>query len=368
MKTRLFVFLLCCFVACSHLQVKAVAVSVNENVELMSVLSRLSGYQEYCMDVAGAYINDLDSCFGKYSEHPAIAYMKELRDECGIAYDAVMSMAVRLCNDDGRFSLLEEDSDGLDARWGGADKEKFLSLLSSFYADSGFRSFFEAHDSFYRVGLHAYEDSVLKHFDEKWYESFYGKEPEETFNVIIGFVNGYANYGPSRQLKGMKKEVFAIVGYEVDESGTPRYNRNYLSTLVHEFNHSFVNYLLDAEIYSDHADALEDASGFLLESSLWSMRSQAYNFWKTVINESLVRAAVICYMLDNGYPKEEVEAEMLSQIGRNFRWMPELVALLKSYRAQQAEYGTFENFYPRVISFFNGYADRERLRLNAVFD
>ena len=76
----------------------------------------------------------------------------------------------------------------------------------------------------------------------------------------------------------------------------------------------------------------------------------------------------ICYMLDNGYPKEEVEAEMLSQIGRNFRWIPELVALLKSYRAQQTEYGTFENFYPRVISFFNGYADRERLRLNAVFD
>ena len=190
MKTRLFVFLLCCFVACSHLQVKAVAVSVNENVELMSVLSRLSGYQEYCMDVAGAYINDLDSCFGKYSEHPAIAYMKELRDECGIAYDAVMSMAVRLCNDDGRFSLLEEDSDGLDARWGGADKEKFLSLLSSFYADSGFRSFFEAHDSFYRVGLHAYEDSVLKHFDEKWYELL----GELVGTVVVGAVGYYRGH------------------------------------------------------------------------------------------------------------------------------------------------------------------------------
>lgn len=43
--------------------------------------------------------------------------------------------------------------------------------------------------------------------------------------------------------------------------------------------------------------------------------------------------------------------ELLEQVQRNFRWMPELVSLLRKYEERQVKYGSFENFYPRVIDF-----------------
>lgn len=85
-----------------------------------------------------------------------------------------------------------------------------------------------------------------------------------------------------------------------------------------------------------------------------------------MINESLVRAAVICYMLDKDYKPEEIKNELLEQVQRNFRWMPELVSLLRKYEERQVKYGSFENFYPRVIDFFEDYAKKENKRLDVI--
>ena len=97
-----------------------------------------------------------------------------------------------------------------------------------------------------------------------------------------------------------------------------------------------------------------------------SMSQQAYGSWQTMINESLVRAAVICYMLDNEFKTEEIRNVFLEQIQRNFRWMPELVTLLRKYEKKQSKYGNFENFYPNVIDFFNEYAQKENERFDVL--
>ena len=85
-----------------------------------------------------------------------------------------------------------------------------------------------------------------------------------------------------------------------------------------------------------------------------------------MVNESLVRAAVICYMLDKTYKPEEIRNELLEQMQRNFRWMPELVSLLRKYEKEQAKYGNFENFYPSVTDFFKEYAQKENERFEAI--
>lgn len=195
---------------------------------------------------------------------------------------------------------------------------------------------------------------------------FYGNEPQETFSVIIGFCNDGGNYGVNRQVKGNKKEVFAIAGYYVNKENTPMYNRDYLPTLVHEFNHSFINYLLDENKYPNHVKELEQAATDLFKSSQWSMSKQVYGNRKTMINESLVRAAVICYMLDKNYTPQEIKNELSEQIQRNFRWMPELVTLLRKYEKKQDRYGTFENFYPHVTEFFSHYAKAENRRFDIL--
>ena len=365
MKT-IILFFFALFTACICEKAQSITPQVNENVELMSILSRMAGFPEYNMDMAGQYIKDMDNYFKDNTDHPAVQYMKGLRNKYGISFDAVMSMAIHLDNRNGTLSLVEEDIPTLEKRWKSVDKDEFLSYLNSFYKDTNFNEFFKAHKDLYNRGLKSYQDNVLKHFDIDWYADFYGNEPQETFSVIIGFCNGGGNYGVNRQLTGKRKEVFAIAGYYVDKEGTPMYNKEYLPTLIHEFNHSFINHYLDENKYPDFVKKLEPAATDLFMSSRWSMAKQAYGNWKTVINESLVRAAVICYMLDKEYKPEEIRNELLEQVQRNFRWMPELVSLLRKYEKEQSKYGNFENFYPNVIDFFNEYKNAENKRFDVL--
>lgn len=123
---------------------------------------------------------------------------------------------------------------------------------------------------------------------------------------------------------------------------------------------------MDENKYLDYVKELEPAATDLFNSSRWSMAKQAYGNWKTVINESLVRAAVICYMLDKDYKPEEIKNELLEQVQRNFRWTPELVSLLRKYEKKQTKYGSFENFYPNVIRFFREYSQKENERLDVL--
>lgn len=365
MKT-IILFLFALFTACICEKAQSITPQVNENVELMSILSRMAGFPEYNMDMAGQYIKDMDNYFKDNTDHPAVQYMKVLRNKYGISFDAVMSMAIHLDNRNGTLSLVEEDIPTLEKRWKSVDKDEFLSYLNSFYKDTDFNEFFKAHKDLYNRGLKSYQDNVLKHFDIDWYADFYGNEPQENFSVIIGFCNGGGNYGVNRQLTGKGKEVFAIVGYYVDKEDTPMYNKEYLPTLIHEFNHSFINHYLDENQYPDFVKELEPAATDLFMSSRWSMAKQAYGNWKTVINESLVRAAVICYMLDKEYKPEEIRNELVEQVQRNFRWMPELVSLLRKYEKEQSKYGNFENFYPNVIDFFNDYQEKENKRFDVL--
>ena len=367
MRRRLFMYCLFWSFCIFHSKAQIIGPQVNENVELMSILARLAGYPEYNMDMAGQYITDIDLHFKNTFEHPAVIYMKDLRKQHGISYDAVMSMALHVKEKEGKFFLIEEEINMLREQWDKVDKNKFLNLLADFYKESHFHDFFKAHQEFYQKGIQAYEDKVSKYIDENWFESFYGNVLNEKFSIIIGFCNGGANYGVSRHIKGEQKEVFALVAYFVNNNeNKPLYVKEDLLTLVHEFNHSFINYLLDESRYPNHVKALESSGSYLLESSMWAMSQQAYGEWKSMISESLVRAAVICYMLDKNYKPEEVRKELLYNMQRNFRWMPELVGLLRKYERKQKKYGNFENFYPQIIDFFVNYAEKENKKLSIV--
>lgn len=364
MKKSILFFAL--FIACICAKAQSIVPQVNENVELMSILSRMAGFPEYHMDVAGQYIKEMDSFFKDKTEHPAVLYMKELRSKYGIAYDAVMSMAIHLDNKDGNLSLIDEDLPTLDGRWANVDKDKFLSHLNSFYNDTKFNEFFKSQKDIYEKGIKYFQTNVTNYFNLDWYSDFYGYEPKENYFIIIGFCNGGGNYGANRQIKGKMKDVFAIVGYFVNGEDIPMYSKGFLTTLIHEFNHSFINHYLDENKYPEHVKKLESAATDLFSSSQWSMAMQAYGNWKTMINESLVRAAVICYMLDNEYKPEDVKDELLNQVQRNFRWTPELVSLLRKYEKKRSKYENFENYYSNVIDFFVDYAKSENKRFDVL--
>ena len=335
-----------------------IKVEASETVELMAILSRMAGFREYCMDMGGQYTKDTEAWFAPSKQHPAVAYMKDIRSKYNIGYDAVMTMAINL-ETDGKKITMAGEKHNLGNRWQNIEIDTFLVHLNQFYADTRFHSFFMQHQSFYESVLRTYEQNVMQYFYQDWYPRFYGTEPTERFRIVIGFTNGGGNYGPSRQLSGQPKEVFAICGYSIDEKTGKVFENgtDYAATLIHEFNHSFVNPLYDA-----HSDILESVGQKLYRMSYRSMSQQAYKNVSTVINESVVRAAVIIYMQDNGFTPTQIEAQLSEQIDRGFLWMPELVGSMSKYSKHRNRYSTMSGYYPEIVKCLNKYATKEKKR------
>lgn len=239
----------------------------------------------------------------------------------------------------------------MDKRWSKVDLKKFISLLNKFYVTSRFQIFFEDHTINYRKAEESYRKAILNDFNMKWYAEFYGKAPAEEFEIILGYGNGGGNYGIKVNPEYGAPVVNAVVGvWDFDDKGNERFDKNeFQPLLIHEFNHSFVNYILEQGHYRSE---LENAAGNIYRLVEEDMKSQAYGDWETMINESIVRAAVIRYMTDNGYPEKDIDEEIRIQKGRKFLWIKELSDLLGEYEKNRKTYPTLESFYPEIIIFF----------------
>lgn len=334
-----------------------IRVEVSETVELMSILARTAGNKEYNMDMAGQYTKDTEVWFALYKQHAAVVCFQNLRDQYGISYDAVMSMAIHLDIDGGKVKFLGEQAD-LEKRWSNVDIDDFIDKLNTFYTDTRFHNFFEQHRMFYDEGLKEYEANVMTYFHQEWYARFYGTAPTDRFRIVIGFTCGGGNYGPSRQLPGQPREAYAICGYYINPQTGKPYGEgaNMATTLIHEFNHSFVNPLLNNET---NASLIATTGQKLHKFSAYAMERQAYSDWQTVINESIVRAAVILYMLDQDFDQKQVLNELANQVCRSFNWMPELVASLRYYAAHRDQYPTLNDYYPEIARCLSKYIEDE---------
>ena len=345
------------------MQAQQVEVEASETIELMSIMARTASYREYHMDMAGKYTEETEAWFAPFESHPAVTYMQSLMPNYGIGYDAVASMSLHIETNGKTVSLI--DATTLEKRWKNVNLDTCLMYINQFYTDTRFHEFYVQHQDFYDEGIRAFENNVMQYFHQDWYARFYGMPPEETFRIIIGFTNGGHCYGPSRQLPGQGKEVFAICGYYLDqESGKAFENSvSIASILIHEFNHSFVNPRLEEEANKALLDSIgEDLYALTKQLMNW----QAYKNATTVLNESIVRAAVIVYLEENGFTAEQIEAEMFDQLGRGFHWMPELVGALKDYTHHRDLYPTFNDFYPEISKTLGTYVKNEHQRIDAA--
>lgn len=338
-----------------------IRVEVSEAVELMSILARTAGNKEYNMDMAGQYTKDTEVWFAPYKQHAAVVCFQNLRDQYGISYDAVMSMAIHLDIDGGKIKFLGEQAD-LEKRWSNVDIDDFIDKLNMFYTDTRFHDFFEQHRTFYDEGLKAYETSVMTYFHQEWYARFYGTAPTDRFRIVIGFTCGGGNYGSCCQLPGQPREAYAICGYYINPQTGKPYGEgaNMATTLIHEFNHSFVNPLLNNEA---NASLIANIGQKLHKFSAYAMERQAYTNWQTVVNESIVRAAVILYMLDQGFDQKQVLNELANQVCCSFNWMPELVTSLRYYAAHRDQYPTLNDYYPEIARCLSKFFENEVERM-----
>jgi len=322
---------------------------IDKRVELLSIVFRLAGNPEYNYQTFPLYTEKIEAYFGKYKKHKLIRFIQKKLHKRGIAYDAVMQMAIHITQPPEMQPLVPFTDEIPENRWGKKNAVKFLKLLNEFYTDARCEDFFEENAGLYqKVEQRFY--TMYKEIDLDWYQRFYGIPPENLFEIIIGLGNGPGNYGPKLILPNKHETVYAIMGiYEVDEQGLPIYfSKGYLPILIHEFNHSFVNKTVEK-----FHNELQKAGEILYEKVLPEMQRQAYGNWQTLFNESVVRAAVIIYMKEHNYDEKSINKEMTRQLNRGFYWMEGLVKELENYEQNRKQYPDLESFMPKIVKFFN---------------
>ncbi|WP_316845597.1 DUF4932 domain-containing protein [Pedobacter psychrodurus] len=325
--------------------------TVDKRVEVLSIIFRLAGNPEYNMKFAKRYVNDIHTYFDAYKNDPVVNFAKELSTKKNMGFSKVMFLAVHLQYMNKGFSLIKESESNLKGKWAEEDAIKFVKLLNDFYHRSKFDTFFKVHKSEYDEATKQFDQSVSA-FDQQWYLDYYG-DHEVDYQVILGLGDGGANYGPSVSPIGKKRLVYAIMGsWTFNEDGNPMFPKAiYLTYLIHEFNHSFVDHILEEN--KDLEILLQSSGEKLLDKKKNEMKLEGYEDWHSLIDESLVRASVVRYMIDHQETPEAIAQEISVQQKKGFVWMGELVALLGEYESSRATYPTFKSFYPRITAFFN---------------
>jgi len=327
---------------------------VDERVELLSTVFRLAGNFEYNTSGLKLYTTDLESYFAPYKNHPAVEAAAKLAREREVGFDAVMAMAIYLSAPPDLAPIVPFSDQVPESRWGKDNAISFAGLLRDFYRDSNFHGFFVAHRELYDLAESRFS-SLLDQLDFGWYKRFYGQAPAARFNLVLGLDNGPGNYGPKVVFPDGREELYAIIGsWTKDDAGRPTFDSHsgYLSTVIHEFNHSFVN-----EAVHERIKELGSAAT-VFKPVAEQMRQMAYANPETMVNESLVRGAVIIYFESHGSDPAQTRQRIRSEQASGLVWMDELCDLLRKYESDRRRYPTFKSFMPAVVDYYNSLAPR----------
>jgi len=348
---RLLIFLTIIF--CTQFPIaysqNSISASVDERVELMSIVFRIAGSQSYAKTTVEEYSKQIDQYFEKYKNDKLIDFTKNLIRKNEIAYDAVVSMAMHLKIENGQISL-NQDLDALlpDERWG-KDTDKFISLLNVFYTASNFHQFYFEHENLYSLSEKNFE-KYINAVDIKWFQAFYDKEVKDNFKIILQLAAGGSNYGQKIKYNSGQVINYALLcTWETDSLGIPEYELNEIEgTTVHEFNHSFCNPLLD-KYYLQIENSANECYKLVREK----MESEAYGEPEIMVYEAFVRATAIMYEIKKGLNEKETRKRIRYEQFNGFIWMEELVSLLKIYETERTTYPTLETFMPVIIEKIN---------------
>jgi hypothetical protein len=324
-------------------------VGVDERVELMSIIFRLAGNPEYTQGRVPSYVQDIDRHFAAVREHPVVVLARELRSTRGVSFDAPMSLAAHLKDVESLAVRVPLDPwpAGLDQRWRPPELRDFLEKARQFAREANFGEFWRAHQKLYEETAARARRLVETQGHLDWFNQFFGARPGARFRLAPGLVNGGCCYGARVEL-GQGEELYCILGvWNCDTDGQPRFERDVLDTIAHEFCHAYVN----PHIYARTAE-LKAAGTRLFAEAQARMRRMAYGNWETMLHESVVRAAVVRY-LEATQGHEAAGRQVRQEIERGFPWMEELSQLLAEYETRREQYPTFAAFMPRIVELFN---------------
>jgi len=331
---------------------------VDERVELLGVVFRLAEAKEYTNSSLKNYMQIEDNYFFKYKKHELIDFTKKIRDENGIGYDAVMSLAINLKIENNNIFINKSiKRSNIDERWG-KYLDEYIVLLRNFYSETSFHIFFTSNKNFHQKTADNFT-AVINKVDFDWFEKYYGETSNEDFNLIIALNTNGGNYGVNVENENGKKSIFSIIGARrTDSLGIPVFNNDKIVLIIHEFSHSFCNPVIDSNY-----ELLKDKATLIFEPVKDKMRRQAYSTPKTMLYEILVRASVIKYLQAHTdsvkLTPEKVNRFITKEYIKGFLWIKELVVLLDKYI--EGDYKSLYEFAPEISVLQNSISIEEKI-------
>jgi hypothetical protein len=322
-------------------------VRVDRRVELISILFRLGGGDEYRLAPNSPYVADVEKAFRPFADHPAVVATRELKAKHSISFDAPMQLAIRL---DDKLALTDEAGvRAADQRWKSLDIAGYVTKVREFAEATAFDAFFTAHAAHYRAVADKLRTVVDAEQPVAWFDSQFGPRKNVRYIVVPALLAGSRNFGPHRTLPDGSLEMFQILGVSGTD-GMPIADDDTVNLLVHEMAHSYVNPLFEKH----HAELEKAATAIFPLVEKW-MRGQHYATWQTMLNEAGVRAMTVVYM---GVKKgdEAGRIALKQELRRGFVWTDELARVF--YRRDSKQAPTVAEHMPAVIALFDQLAAR----------
>jgi hypothetical protein len=328
-------------------------VSVDLRVELLSIIFRLAGYEEYNQGNVESYAADVDKQFEVFRNHPVVKFARQLRQTRKIGYDACMCLAVHLTD---AYELqprcsFEPWPESMDKRWNAESVKEFLTAARQFAKEAQFKAFVERHKQFYAETELRLRSVVEKELHLEWFSAFFGEHSPASFNIIPKLLGG-GNFGLHYGDAAGGKEIFCVLAVtKTDTQGMPVFDSD-MSIVIHEFTHSYANPFIDR-----HLSELRIHGENLFKQNAERMRSVHYGTSQIMLYELLTRACTLRY-LGKYEDKKTVADSLQNDKWFGFPWIEEMSALLGDYEKHRNMYPTLETFSPRIVTFLSECASK----------
>ena len=339
-------------------------VGVDRRIELLAIIWRLAGSPSFNQGTLQPYVSEIDKHFAPHRNHAAVSIAREMMKQ-GFDNSLVATIAIHTDDPYGlRERVLFDAPGGILDQYGlpAPMREQFLMGVRRFLpearkfaVESRAKEFFDAHRKLYDEAGARLQKVIEQHADLKWYNRFYGQPSAADFFVVPLLATSEVSFGPNLPGINVRPEIYAVLSVSnnsTDANGIPVYTKDRVTTLIHEFNHSYVNKLLET-----NNNRVEQAGQKILAVVEDQMRDQGNGNWRVMLGETLVRAAVARYILEHE-GAQEAAAEIAEQRAKGYIWMQESFDLLGEYEANRKTYPTFEKFMPRVVAYFDDLARR----------
>lgn len=331
------------------LQAEFLKSRVDERVELLSIVMRLAGVEEFASGMIPEYNRKVDDFFSVYADHPVVTTARKMKRKYAFRRDAVLSLAIHLkIEGDSVFFDPALTTQGMDSR---SDQELtpvFIRELNDFYKTTDAKRFFSSVREFYRdFGLCA-DTLLVDRIDDKWFDEFFGWHASDYCVVQTLLIGDYSFYAGAVDREGKEITYFSIRGF-LDKDKQPASDWELArSAVLRGMAHTYVNSLMDENMqaFKPYVKTIYKRMGNGLDS--WP-----YSETEAVLYEGFARGIEVFYMQ---FFEEDIGKKLREEETRGFYWLDVFSDLLTEYDSCRKEYKTMRDFMPRIVLFYKDLA------------